>query len=84
MTGGGQGWPRRTRWWWWRGAALAAWHGVVLAAAGLGALTVADLLVRRVRLGRGVPHPAVVTALLLGHLGTVLVVVGVVRPDLTA
>ena len=56
---------------------------LVLAAAGLGALTVADLVGRRVRLGRAVPPPAVVAALLLRHLGTVLVVVGVVRPDLT-
>lgn len=58
---------------------------VLLTAVGLYALAVADLVLGWSWLSRrGVPQQLLVAGLLVRHLGTALVVVGVVRPDLTA
>ncbi len=65
------------------GVVLAAWQAVPMASAGLFALVGADLALGWSWLSRTpVPRAVPVAGLLVRHLGTALVVVGVVRPDL--
>lgn len=67
------------------GMALAAWQAMPMAAAGLYALAGADLALGWSWLSRTpVPRAVPVVGLVLRHLGTALVVVGVVRPDLVS